>query len=70
MLEAQAKLREGTVVLQPLKSADKVYEQEFVKGEAAGLRMALALPKQVIDACRAELIEKGVIQDVDPETVS
>lgn len=55
--------RDGQVLRKPLASIDKVLEQEFVKGEAAGMAMVLALPKQIIDSVKADLIQQGVMQD-------
>jgi hypothetical protein len=65
VVTAQQKLRDGTVLRKPLESADKVFEQEFVKGEAAGMGVVLALPQQIIDAIRADLQLEGVISDED-----
>lgn len=65
MVEAQIQFRDGQVLRRPLSSTEKVYEQEFVKGEAAGMATVLALPKQIVDTIRADLISEGVMQDGD-----
>lgn len=63
LVENQIKFRDGQVLRRALSGIDKVLEQEFVKGEAAGMATVLALPKQVIDTIRADLITEGVITD-------
>lgn len=50
---------------QPLSGMDKVFEQEFSKGEAAGIGLVLAMPQQIIDVAESEL--KGVGENVDQE---
>lgn len=45
-LEEQIKLRTERILLVPLQSADAVFEQEFSKGEVAGMRLVLRLPEQ------------------------
>jgi len=51
--------------LTPLESSDKVYEQEFVKGEVAGTRLFLAIPQNIVETSQALLEE--LKQNTNPE---
>lgn len=48
-LEKQVQIRTERVMLTPLKALDSAMEQEFEKGEVAGIRLVLALPQQMFD---------------------
>ena len=64
IMENQLRVRE-VCMRQPLSGMDKVFEQEFSKGEAAGIGLVLAMPQQIIDVAESEL--KGVGENVDQE---
>lgn len=51
VIEKQQTIRLDQVVLQPLAGHDAVFQQEFMKGEIQGLRMAVSLPQTLIEAC-------------------
>lgn len=48
--EVQCTIREQQVLLRPVAPDWLVTQQEFAKGEAAGIRLFLALPGQMIEA--------------------
>jgi predicted metal-dependent TIM-barrel fold hydrolase len=56
--------RQETILLTPLAAMDAVLEQEFRKGEVAGLKLALALVGIQIDAL-AEDIETALKEQED-----
>lgn len=62
IMENQQRVREF-LLRQPLAGMDKVFEQEFQKGEASGIGLVLAMPQQVIDTAEAELQARGVDQN-------
>ena len=55
IIEQQVRLRHATICLTPLESFGKSLEQEFMKGEAAGLGLALALPETQHEMARLDL---------------
>jgi hypothetical protein len=50
--EAQAQMREGQVLRVPITTMEAALAQEFMKGEAAGIRALLAIPTTFIEAHR------------------
>lgn len=54
-LDDQIKLRYNEVVLKPLDSINDATRVEFMKGEIAGLRLALELPAKIIEGARGTL---------------
>ena len=54
MLVQEAQRREA-VAYTPLKSIDEVTGQEFMKGEAAGIRLMRSTPAEIIDQIEGEL---------------
>lgn len=61
----QAKGRENTILLTPLKCADDAFEQEFMKGEVAALRLVIQLPELAIQQLEADIeaLNKEGIKD-------
>lgn len=51
----QEAVRISAVALQPLASGDKIYEQEFMKGEIAGIRLFMNLPGTQIEVLLSQL---------------
>jgi hypothetical protein len=49
IVERQQVSRFDRVILNPLPNMDAVLEQEYMKGEIQGLRMALMLPQAILD---------------------
>ena len=54
-LESQKTGRIGEILLRPLKSADEIYAQEFVKGEVSGLTLAQVSVFSMIESLKAEI---------------
>lgn len=54
-LLAQARYRSDQILLQPVKSIDLTLEQEFKKGEAASLLLAVQLPQTLLDEAETVL---------------
>ncbi len=46
--QAQQEVRKHAVILTPLKELDNALEQEFMKGEYAGIGLLLAIPETEI----------------------
>jgi len=45
-LEKQVRVRTDRIMLTPLTNLDAAMEQEYAKGEVAGIRLVLRLPEQ------------------------
>lgn len=48
--EGQTTSRSGGILLQPLQTGDAIYEQEFAKGEIAGIKLFQNMPQNAIEA--------------------
>jgi hypothetical protein len=57
ILAAQEKTRSDTVLLTPLRSMDQVLEQEYQKGEIAGIMLSAKLVKARLDDIHERLTE-------------
>ena len=55
MADEQIRLRHATICLTPLESFGKSLEQEFMKGEAAGLTLALTLVETQHEMARLDV---------------
>jgi hypothetical protein len=55
LIDAQVKGRVDQLVLKPLRSIDETLEQEYAKGEIAGMRFSLNIVTDLIDTGTAEL---------------
>lgn len=55
ILEEQANTRAGEILLKPLESMDKAGAQEFMKGEVAGLKLALTTPLSIVEQLKHDL---------------
>ena len=60
VIEQQVRLRHATICLTPLESFGKSLEQEFMKGEAAGLGLALALPETQYEMAKLDVAKLTV----------
>lgn len=58
-LEEQIKARTDKVILEPLKTHDGVFEQEFAKGEIQALRMVIQLPKTLVEQAEQFIKERA-----------
>ena len=69
--QAQIQTRTDTVILTPLESTGKVTQQEFQKGEIAGMRLLIALPESLIETVKAILDkqqrENDESENIDPK---
>jgi len=63
----QVRLRQATVCLTPLPTFGKSLEQEFMKGEAAGLGLALALVHTQYEITKLEKEKLAVELDKEME---
>jgi len=70
IIEEQVRLRHATICLTPLSSFGKSLEQEFMKGEAAGLGLALALPETQYEMASLDLerLTVELEKEMDNET--
>lgn len=57
VVEAQTSIRKDVILLTALETSDKVYAQEFMKGEVAGMRLLVQLPKDIVDSTQAKIAE-------------
>lgn len=48
-LEKQVRVRTDRIMLTPLTNLDAAMEQEYAKGEVAGIRLVLCLPEQTVE---------------------
>ena len=48
-LEKQVRARTDRIMLTPLTNLDAAMEQEYAKGEVAGIRLVLCLPEQTVE---------------------
>lgn len=55
MLKEQIATRTAQIMLNSLESADAAYEEQFKKGEAAGMGLVLQLPEQIIEQLEADI---------------
>ncbi|MFM6926980.1 MAG: hypothetical protein ACKOX6_00860 [Bdellovibrio sp.] len=55
LIDAQVKGRIDQLVLKPLRGIDETLEQEYAKGEIAGMRFSLNIVADLIDTGAAEL---------------
>jgi hypothetical protein len=67
IIDEQMKLRQSTVCLTPLASFGKSLEQEFMKGEAAGLGLAIVVPKTQAEMAKMEVEILNVELDQEKE---
>lgn len=58
ILQQQAAGRVNQILLQPLTSADDVFQQEFMKGEVASLRLVPQLPALEIERLKQDIQTK------------
>ena len=54
MLSEQVNLRRQQILLTPLSSSDRIYQQEFAKGEAAGIELARGLPTVYLETLKQD----------------
>lgn len=61
---AQAMTRMGMICGTPLRTLDEALEQEYKKGEASGLQLAVSLPKTIIESCDYEIAQLKELTNV------
>lgn len=54
-MKDQRDLRLGEYAFKPLDSADKIYAQEFIKGEVSGLALAMVTPEAMIQVLSQQI---------------
>lgn len=67
VIEKQQVVRFDGIILSPLASMDQVLEQEYKKGEVAGLRMCLRLPQALLEAAEENLRQQRATRDASAE---
>lgn len=65
LIEAQVNIRQRTILLTPLASNAQVFQQEYMKGEAAGAQLALALARSQLE--QAELNRVRLTNELERE---
>jgi len=55
MMQEQAGGRVNQIVMSPLETADSVFNQEFMKGEVAALRLVSQLPQLQIQQLESDI---------------
>ena len=65
--DAQIETRRRAIILSPLKAMDEVLEQEYAKGEIAGIMLFLSLPETWMQSLmmNADKLEKEDARDSD-----
>lgn len=56
-LEGQTKVRMGNVVHTPCKNMEAVFEQEYEKGEIAGMYTAMRLPEVLTETLKEDIVK-------------
>lgn len=64
--EMQISTRTDHVMLVPLESTSKLPAQEFMKGEAAGIRLFIAFPETLIEIAKAVIDERKRNEQDEP----
>lgn len=67
LLEAQIETRTSDVMASPLGGEKSLAKQEWLKGEASGLRLAKLMPNITLEVCEAVLRESGNDASSEPE---
>lgn len=67
VIEKQQVVRFDGIILNPLASMDQVLEQEYKKGEIAGLRMCLQLPQTLLSVAEEALRQQREQRDASAE---
>lgn len=65
IVNGQAGSREGKILRSPVTSMEAALAQEFMKGEAAGMRTILTIPEDYLAAVQAKETETEVDQGED-----
>lgn len=55
--QEQVDTRTNTLILTPLESMDRMFEQEFKKGEISGIRLFLSLPESAVESLSQQVKE-------------
>lgn len=63
MMQEQKDSRIQQVMLMPLESQDRIFEQEFVKGEFAAFALMMTLPDTMVETLEIELKKQQKDED-------
>lgn len=66
ILIEQANTRGNMVLMNPLESADSIYQQEFIKGEFAAFQLCAKMPQLEMDRLKDEIDNLNKEQDNEP----